>query len=64
MDEPRYFVLIEEIYKRLYPVHSDFSMQEILALLKEKPELQEINRGIIRNEGLQKSLAEDTEFIR
>ena len=32
-------------------------------LFSEHPELRELNQGVIRNEGLQKSLAEDTEYI-
>lgn len=59
VDEPRDFALVEAIYKQLYPSNPDFSMQDILALLDEKPELWLINQGIVRNEGLQKSIAED-----
>ena len=59
VDEPRDLVLVEAIYEQLYPSNPDFSMQDILALLDEKPELRSINQGIVRNEGLQKSIAED-----
>lgn len=59
VDEPRDFAFIKAVYEKLYPVNHDFTMQDILALLNEKPELREINQGISRNEGLQKSLAED-----
>lgn len=59
VDEPRDFALVEAIYEHLYPSNPDFSMQDILALFDEKPELRSINQGIVRNEGLQKSIAED-----
>ncbi|BEU86830.1 glycosyltransferase family protein [Selenomonas sp. TAMA-11512] len=59
VDEPRDFAFVKAVYEQLYPANHDFTMQDILALLDEKPELLEINQGISRNEGLQKSLAED-----
>ena len=59
VDEPRDFALIEEIYEQLYLSNHDFSMQDILALFDKKPVLRSMNQGIVRNEGLQKSLAED-----
>lgn len=63
VDEPCDFALVETIYEQLYPTNNDFAMQDMLALFSEHPELQELNQSVIRNEGLQKSLAEDTEFI-
>lgn len=59
VDELRDFAFVEAVYTELFPRNNDFAMQDILALLDEKPELREINRGILRNEGLQKSIAED-----
>lgn len=59
VDEPRDFAFVEAVYTELFPRNNDFAMQDILALLDEKPELREINQGILRNEGLQKSIAED-----
>lgn len=59
VDEPCDFALVEAIYEQLYSSNPDFSMQDILVLLDEKPELRLINQGIVRNEGLQKSIAED-----
>ena len=59
VDEPRDFAFVEAVYAELFPRNNDFAMQDILALLDEKPELREINQGILRNEGLQKSIAED-----
>jgi spore coat polysaccharide biosynthesis protein SpsF len=41
-----------------------FSMEETLALLQKKPDLQKINEGIPMNEGMQKSLEEDKRFLK
>lgn len=59
VDEPRDFAFVEAVYTELFPRNNDFAMQDILALLDEKPALRAINQGILRNEGLQKSIAED-----
>ena len=60
VDEPCDFAFVEAVYEKLYARNNDFSMQDILALLKEHPDLRMLNQGVVRNEGLQKSLAEDT----
>ena len=60
VDEPCDFAFVEAVYEKLYAKNNDFSMQDILALLKEYPDLWTLNQGIVRNEGLLKSLAEDT----
>ena len=59
VDEPQDFEFIKRIYEKLYPQEKDFGMKDILQLLERHPELKEINAGIQRNEGLQKSLRED-----
>ena len=60
VDEPCDFPFVEAVYEELYAKNKDFSMQDILSLLKEQPDLRTLNQGIVRNEGLLKSLAEDT----
>lgn len=62
VDEPRDMQFIQQVFAKLYPVNPDFSMQDVLNLLNEYPELQKINQGIQRNEGLMKSLANDKEW--
>ena len=57
VDEPCDFSFVEAVYEKLYAKNKDFSMQDILALLKEYPDLRMLNQGIVRNEGLLKSLA-------
>lgn len=62
VDEPQDFEFIRQVYEELYGQNNDFSMQDILQLLKRNPELLAINQGIQRNEGLLKSLEEDKEI--
>ncbi len=62
VDEPRDFEFIQQVYKALYPANDDFGMQAILELLEQRPEMLAINQDIQRNEGLLKSLIQDTEY--
>lgn len=62
LDEKNDFQFIKAVIVDLYPKKPDFSMDDILGLLKRKPHLAEINKGIKRNEGYQKSLKEDREI--
>ncbi|WP_037353027.1 cytidylyltransferase domain-containing protein [Selenomonas sp. FC4001] len=59
VDEPQDFMFITQVFAELYSANQDFSMEDILLLLRKKTELMDINRGIQRNEGLAKSLAND-----
>lgn len=59
VDDPEDFELIKQIYDNLYVKNKYFKMCDILKLMKEKPELMEINNHIIRNIGLKKSINED-----
>jgi len=59
IDEQKDLKFVKEIYKRLYKNDEIFNMNDILSLLKKEPELMKINEGILRNEGLMKSLKED-----
>lgn len=56
VDEPRDYAFVAEIYDALYPAKPAFTTEDILGLLRERPELAEINLGIERNEGLKRSL--------
>lgn len=58
VDEPRDLEFVRAVYRWLGP-RSDFGMQEVLALLREHPELGRINAGIERNEGYRWSLERD-----
>ena len=59
LDEPEDFEFIKIIYKNLYHKNALFGMKAILNFLKKYPEIEEINKNIIRNEGYLKSLKED-----
>jgi len=59
VDEPRDLAFVRAVYRWLGP-RSDFGMKEVLALLREHPELGRINAGIERNEGYRRSLERDT----
>jgi spore coat polysaccharide biosynthesis protein SpsF len=56
VDEPRDFEFVSRVYEALYPSNSAFTTEDILALLRQRPELLEINQGIERNEGLRRSI--------
>ncbi|HKB12152.1 MAG TPA: glycosyltransferase family protein [Vicinamibacterales bacterium] len=59
VDEPADFELVTRIYEALYPTNPAFTTRDILDLLARQPELATLNTGIMRNEGLAKSLAAD-----
>lgn len=50
---------VKEIFKYLYKDGSIFHMQDILNLLEEKPEIMEMNKNLIRNEGFLRSLEKE-----
>jgi spore coat polysaccharide biosynthesis protein SpsF len=62
VDEPEDFELVRRIYEALYPRNPEFTTDDILRLLKERPELSTLNVGIRRNEGLERSLAQDAQL--
>lgn len=50
------FLFVEKIYEELYQNNKEFNSLDIYKLLDKKPYLSEINKGIVRNEGLKTSL--------
>jgi spore coat polysaccharide biosynthesis protein SpsF len=56
VDEPRDFEFVSRVYEALYPSDPAFTTEDVLALLRQKPQLMEINQGIERNEGLWRSI--------
>ena len=48
--------MAREIYRRLYPVKPLFLTNDILKVLRQEPELAQINVGIERHEGYKKSV--------
>ncbi len=60
LDQPEDYLFTLKVYQELYKKPDEFfGMEEILELLKRKPELGEINQGHIRNEGYLKSLEQE-----
>jgi len=60
VDEQNDFDLIKNILENLYIKHEDFTYLDIVAYMSSNPYLFTINSTIKRDEGLDKSLIEDT----
>jgi spore coat polysaccharide biosynthesis protein SpsF len=63
VDEPEDFEFVKNIFETLYSANPLFGLEDILALLKERPEQALINQHFIRNEGLIKSKEKDKAFL-
>lgn len=63
VDEPEDFEFVRLVIELLYPKNRNFRMKDILELLRQKPDIEQMNTHITRNEGLLKSLAEDKKFL-
>jgi len=63
VDELEDFELVCRIYEELYPNTPNFTTDDVLELLKRRPELQTINIHFTRNEGFQKSLLKDAQWL-
>lgn len=59
VDEKEDLQFVREVYKYLFHKKEIFLMNDIIKLLKEKPELMKINNQFERNEGYLKSVRED-----
>jgi spore coat polysaccharide biosynthesis protein SpsF len=59
LDEPNDYELLKQIYESLDEPNKLFLTNDILDLFEERPELLEINSGIMRNEGYALSLQKD-----
>ena len=59
VDEPEDFQFVTKVYEELYRKNAEFTMQDVLDLLNNQPELLKINNDFERNEGLLKSFRED-----
>ncbi len=54
------FRLVRKIYAELFTSNRSFDLKDILALLKQRPELALINGHLLRNEGYVKSIRKDS----
>ena len=64
VDEPCDFEFVRKVFEALYNIKKIFRTKDILNLLKNYPEMIEINAHLKRNEGFLKSLAEDKEWLK
>jgi spore coat polysaccharide biosynthesis protein SpsF len=64
VDEALDFALVMQIYEALYPQNPQFSTLDILNLLEKNPELKTLNTCYRRDEGYQKSLLRDRQFLQ
>lgn len=64
LDEVQDLHFIREIYRNLYQQDGFFTTVEILAFLATRPDLEEINAKIRRNEGYEKTLQRDADYIQ
>ena len=62
VDEPEDFQFVTKVYEALYRENAEFTMQDVLDLLNNQPELIKINNDFERNEGLLKSFREDKDW--
>lgn len=63
VDEPQDFEFVRAIFENLYPVKPAFGMGDVLTLLASKPELNKMNSGLMRNEGVLKSKEQDRKIL-
>lgn len=66
VDEPEDFEVVSNIYEHflIEEQREDFDYRDILAYLEAQPRIKELNRKYQRNEGLAKSIQEDTMLIK
>ncbi len=59
LDQQEDFDFLSAVYAELGTDRAPFGMREVIDLLCRKPEVQQLNGSIVRNEGYLKSLRED-----
>jgi spore coat polysaccharide biosynthesis protein SpsF (cytidylyltransferase family) len=64
LDTDRDYDFLSALYRELGAEDEYFGMERILAFLGVRAELRQLNEGIVRNEGLAKSLREDRKILK
>ena len=64
VDELEDFFFVDRVYQDLYESNPLFTMYDVLNLLKEYPEMTQINDKFNRNEGLIKAIDMDDKFLK
>lgn len=60
LDEPDDYEMLCKVYEHFVSNRKeDFVTEDVIAFLEDNPEIEAINMGIMRNEGLAKSIRED-----
>jgi spore coat polysaccharide biosynthesis protein SpsF len=59
VDESKDFLLVKKILEEFYPKNSTFTYKEVVSFLMKNKDINNINSGISRDEGLVRSLIED-----
>jgi len=59
IDDEKDFQVVAEVFKNLYKENEIFHLKDILDFLNKNPELLQLNKHTIRNEGYLKSVAKD-----
>jgi spore coat polysaccharide biosynthesis protein SpsF len=60
LDEPRDYDFLSKVFDQLDNQKALFTVEDVLRLLTAQPELHELNKSIVRNEGYIKSLAAES----
>ena len=63
VDEKEDFEFVKQVIESLYPVNRNFRMNDVLEMIRQRPELTQINAHIVRNEGFRVSLKEDMKLL-
>jgi spore coat polysaccharide biosynthesis protein SpsF (cytidylyltransferase family) len=61
LDTPSDYAFLKAIFGK-YEAGAEFGMEDVIQILDQEPALRELNSGIARNEGYQKSLQTDSEI--
>jgi spore coat polysaccharide biosynthesis protein SpsF len=64
VDEKEDYMFVSKIYEALFESNRDFLMTDVLKFLSDNPDLIDVNQQYLRNEGYEKSLREDQEYIK
>jgi len=63
VDYPEDLIVIENIFKSLYNINNNFSLDDIVNFLNDNSELIKLQKNIKRNAGWEQSFKDDSEFI-
>lgn len=65
VDTPEDYLFVQRVYEELYKKQSDiFTMEDVCELLMRQPDLQELNKGHIRNESYQEAMKQEEIALR